>query len=135
MSQLKRTEAVARRSPRSLFLGEGGETLVEVIVAVSLVGLALVGITGAVSTSLTAATRLSSGEQLQTVLQQGIAETLASQYVLSSGSCPASYVPAARMGATFTCTITQITDKLQRIVLSATDGANSRSQTIFKSDR
>lgn len=122
-------EAIAGRSPRLLMGRERGDTFVEIILAVALVGIALVGITGAVSTSLVSATRLSGGEHLQALLQECIADIQSAPYSLSG------YASITRKGVTCTLTLTQITDKLQRILISANDGANTRVQTIFKGDR
>ncbi len=114
---------------------ERGDTFVEVIIAVALVGLALIGITGVISTGLTTSSRLAGGEHLQLVLQEGIAELNAAPYATSTLANPTPYPLAARKGVTFTYTVTQITDRLQRILVTADDGTSSRVQTIFKGDR
>ncbi len=135
-----KTEAVEGRSPRSFVRGERGDSLVEVLVATSIAGIALVGILAGLSTVTITAAAHNEGVLLESALSQA-KQSLATQPYTSVPlpTCAPVYSLPTVSGVTFQECVTPITSPtplpLQQVTITATGSRSTRSTTLFKSDR
>ncbi len=108
---------------------ERGETLVEVMVAVVLTGLVIVGLLGTMTAGLLSSQRLADVRNLDTAMYEAVADLEAAPYGASG------YTVAPKNNVSFTVQTSQITTRLQSLTLTGTYSSFTRVQTLYKSNR
>ena len=130
--------------------GERGDTLAETIVTLTIVGVVAVGMFAAFSTATQSANALTHQDRVRNELISATATIQSAPFVLSTGALPDTTTypksldlldpktldPAFHKGVNFVVSIDQQpTSKLQEITVTATAGADTLKQTIFKEKR
>ena len=134
----------ANRAPRYLmrlwraFRNERGDTMLEVVIAVTLVGIAFAAIFGGLSTASLAAKQQSESVQLEAALSQA-RQMLEVEPFDATGAYASVTLPTPSCGPAVSKVVTQVTPvpttQLQRITLQATCGAQTRIAETLKGKR
>lgn len=123
-----RTPAAAGR-PR----GQRGDSLVEVVVALTIVGLAFVAILSGLATLSLSAQRHNQGVLLEAALTQA-KQHLATQ-TFSTASPPSYSMPTPTPGVTFIPVVTAVSPSLHEVKIQATNGTDIRIAIVYKGAR
>lgn len=118
--------------------GERGDSLAEALVTLTIVAVIAVGMFAAFSTATQSSNALTHQDRVRNELISATATVQSARFVTSSGPFPdtTTYAVAASKGVTFVVSIDQQpTSKFQQITVTATAGADTLSQTIFKENR
>ena len=121
-----------------LLQGERGDTMLEVLIATTLVGIAFAAIFGGLSTASLAAKQQSESVQLEAVLSQA-RQILEVEPFDATGAYASVTLPAPPCGAAVSKVVSQVTPvpttQLQRITLQATCGSQTRVAETLKGKR
>lgn len=113
--------------------GEQADTLVEVVVALTIVGIAFVAILSGLSSLTLSAQRHNQGVLLETAITQA-KQHLATQ-TFSPSTPPTYTMPSPTPGVTYIPVVTVITPSLHEVKIQATNGTDTRAAIVYKGAR